>query len=234
MKYLITLCSIILLLSNLELRSQALRILDLIDPNQQNTALMYGGEGEVNYIGSPFFIEDWVIGNVKTNTGTEFKNIRLKYESYRNYLFTKKEEESIVITNDLIETFSFDYDGETYNFKNMQLPESGDRKSFVRVIYEGERVSIYQAFSKKLLQGGTIDNGYTSVKKTKDKFIDVEKLYAKINGEVKEIGTSKKYFYELFPQKENEIKTFFKTNDVNTKETKGLVKLATYLDDLVE
>ncbi|MEM1137439.1 MAG: hypothetical protein AAGI07_16485 [Bacteroidota bacterium] len=184
--------------------------------------------------GSPFLTEEWLPGTITLNNDTIIEDLHLKYNVQENRLYRRAENEKAnLILNYLVKSFSIVGSGSMRNFIRVSLKdEKGEEiNQFVELFAQGKLNLISKPECR--IRKADSNNVYGSGRQY-DEFIQNSSLYIYPKGEriAKQVKESKKFFIELMPDKENEIKAYFKENKPFLKDQQVVSKLVQYCNQL--
>ncbi len=150
------------------------------------------------------FTPDFITGNV-TIDNREYRNLRLKYDIYNDELISINDHGIMLQMNkELIDRFSLNYNGRSYNFKRIDSDSTGSMKGFVNILYEGKS-ALYVKYMKEILLLA-VENKY-------DLFNQVIRVYFGKEGSVYRIN-SKREFMGLIKDHKAEVRQFMRNNKV--------------------
>lgn len=172
--------------------------------------------------GSPYLIEDWVMGGVNLNGSLYHVNQKVKYDIYRDELLIQypKSAKLMLVPTERINAFNiYTNDGDTLRFKNID-------QSFYEILLDGS-VTLLTSYNKYLLEADK--GGSYSTRADNEIVAGKNKFYLRIgNGELNQIKMSLKSISSMLPEYTQVLKTFVKKNSLNLKEKEDLIKLIAY------
>ncbi|MEO9871131.1 hypothetical protein [Ekhidna sp.] len=201
--------------------AQGLNIGDIVDPNRNNRDL-WGDGGRENIIGSPYLLDEWMMGEIKTKSGAVYPNIKIKYAAYSDQLFFLSENgDERTIAREKVQHFQFnDNDGNAYLFKH--IPYHG----FLLNLASGD-VSLFKKIVKEIKEAPE-PNGYNS-SVGQAEFILRETYYISPSKDgIVQSVSNKKEFVSLFPDLESKISKYIKQNKVRFKKDEKIIGLVNY------
>jgi len=150
------------------------------------------------------FTTDFITGNVMIDN-REYKNLRLKYDIYNDELISINDHGIMLQMNkELIDRFSLNYNGRSYNFKRIDSDSTGSMKGFVNILYEGKS-ALYVKYMKEILLLA-VENKY-------DLFNQVIRVYFEKEGSVYRIS-NKREFMGLIKDHKAEVRQFMRSNKI--------------------
>ncbi len=208
---------------------------DLVDPNLQNPSLLMSGGKYKDILGSPFLFDTWLMGEVVSENGQKFPNVKMKYDAFNDQLLMEHATElPLVVEKKQVGRFSFfsPEDNLTYHFLKAKLGGPNSLPMYLQVIHEG-RFMVVKRYRKMINENNPLENGGYGAVKRNDEFVKTERYYIQ-TGEsgFQELNLQKKKFIEQFSAKSTEIKAFLKKEKINLKEHADLVKTIKYLEGI--
>ena len=175
-------------------------------------------------IGSPFFNNAFVNGNVVLINGVKFQSVPLKYSSYNDELFFKNPKDESLLSF-VVPVKSFELLGQTY-VNGFPAIDNFTENSFYELIANSSVKLLLKNF-KTILENKPYNSA--SVEK---KFEDNKIYYVFRDGKMKRFKPSKKDLMETFADKSSEIDVFLKKEKVDFKNNADLVKVFEYYSSL--
>lgn len=198
---------------------------DIIDPNRNNGNL-WGGGNEESIEGSPYFMDDWLVGEIKTKMGGVYTNVKLKYATYSDQLFFLLNNESErAIAREKVQYFTFnDNDGKSYMFE--YVPHQG----FMMLLKRENEVTLYKKIEKEIKLAPK-SNGYNS-SVGKDRFVERIGYYILAEKHAIPVNNRKDYL-EIFPSNKDELNKYIKKNKVKFKDDEKVAGLVEFTQSLI-
>jgi len=175
-------------------------------------------------IGSPFFNNEFVIGNVVLTNGDKFKDVLLKYSSYNDELFFKNPKDGSLLSF-VVPVKSFELLGETY-MSGLPAVDNFTENSFYVLIVD-TKVKLFVKNYKTILENKPYNSA--SVEK---KFEDNKTYYVFKEAKMTRFKPSKKDLLETFSDKSSEIDAFLKKEKLDFKSNDDLAKVFQYYSSL--
>ena len=178
--------------------------------------------------GTPFLFDNWLKGTAELEDGTVYKEIFLKYSSFKDELFFKNSKDEALLAFVLpVKSFLLEVGTENHLFKN-GFPEVDNfsKTTYYRVLFDGKITLLLKSY-KTLME----NKSYNSAT-TEKKFTDNTIYYVFKDGAMKKFKPSKKDFLELLPTKAIEIETFMKKEKLDFKSNDDLVKIFEFYSSL--
>jgi hypothetical protein len=168
-------------------------------------------------IGSPFFNNVFVNGNVVLTNGDKFKDVPLKYSSYKDELFFKNPKDGSLLSF-VVPVKSFELLGETY-INGLPAVDNFTENSYYVLIADA-KVKLFVKNYKTILENKPYNSA--SIEK---KFEDNKTYYVLKDGKMSRFKPSKKDLLETFGDKSAEIDSFLKKEKIDYKNNADLVKV---------
>ena len=175
-------------------------------------------------IGSPFFNNAFVNGNVVLINGVKFHSVPLKYSSYNDELFFKNPKDESLLSF-VVPVKSFELLGQTY-VNGFPAIDNFTENSFYELIANSS-VKLLLKNYKTILE----NKPYNSASVEKN-FMDNKVYYIFRAGKMKRFKPSKKDLMEIFADKGSEIDVFLKKEKVDFKNNADLAKVFNYYSSL--
>lgn len=178
-------------------------------------------------IGSQYIDSDFQAA--KVNNGSQIFQIR--FNAFTNVMEYKKDNEELILIKKDNTLIQFN-NGKTYELHTYKDKKGKEHDSYLVVIKKEPKASILKlekvSFNEARSAANTYDTGSPAeYKKSGDTY------FIKLGNEITELPTRTKEFTKLIPNKENEIKKFFKENKINFKDDSDLIKLTTFLNSIL-
>jgi hypothetical protein len=138
--------------------------------------------------------------------GRTFRDIRVKYDIFRDELLAETGNGTIIQMNkEIVDSFSLKYHDMTYYF--IRIDSTGDFNGYVNVLYSGES-SMYVTY-KKLIELLAID-------RKQDRFYEKRKMYLVRDG-IAEQFSGRADLLKLFGERKKEVKELIRKNQLQTR-----------------
>lgn len=176
------------------------------------------------------FTRDKLIANLIVNK-RQYKNIKLQYDTFKDDLIfvdtsriINSEFPRIALNKDIIDGFSFHFNGSFYNFRHLRFPENSDKKltdGFYEIVYEGPTKLIIKHLSTFYSKEGLSEYKYSP-----ERYIWVGVKYQKIK--------NKRDLLHLFGDHSKEVKEFLRKKGIKVKKAgkESIVEVLKYYDSL--
>lgn len=165
--------------------------------------------------------------------GRVYKNVKLQYDMFLDYVIytdsTKLlnfEFPRIALYKDLLPYFSFRYNNENYHFRLLKFPEAmkgnpGD--GYYEIVYEGPSIFIIRHRATEYFKDAVTEYKYSTLK------------YILMDGTFRRF-TNMKEFLALFGPKEEDIRTFIKTNRIRIRKAnkEEIASILKYYDTSIQ
>ena len=180
-------------------------------------------------IGSAFLSDNWLEGTATTINGATYKNIKLKYDLYKDqpYFKQKESEEGLFSFTEKIKTFTLNYLNEEQIFlMGFPVVDNLNQNSYYQVV--GVHKENY--LLKKIIKTVSESRPYNSTI-TEKTFMEQQVYYLFRDGKMYRFKPSKKEFLAYFPNQTEKINTYLKANDIDFKNTADLGKLFNLIEE---
>jgi len=214
----------ILLLFIFTIRLKAQFIQNL--PDVQGKPFVESSNSDVS--GTAFLFNDWLKGTIEQGNKILYKDVDLKYSTYKDELYFKNPKDGTMLSFVLpVTAFSLDLKDKIEIYRN-GFPEidNFNAKSYYQVIFDGGVKLLFKSF-KTLIEV----KPYNSTT-TEKKFIDNSSYYVLKDNVMTKIKPSKKDFMEIFKSKSTEIDAFIKNEKIDFKQHQDLKKVFEYYSSL--
>lgn len=164
----------------------------------------------VDLTGTPYFIDQWVAGEVKLADGKIVKPAELKFDMVEDKLLFRADNKTFAFTPPVLSFKLFTPSGEKYFLRR------NDDGSYLQVLNTGN-AKLLKKNRKSILEA----KGYNSanVNKTVD---ENKKYFVVYKGKETEVKLTKKSFLEKFPEHATQINAFdFKLSKQNIEDGYG-------------
>jgi len=172
--------------------------------------------------GSPYLLEKWEKGSVKTGSGKTFADLNLKYDiAGERLLYLNKQGDSMTFAEPIV-AFELNSEKSAVPLKFVNsLPKADNLKenTFLQIIATGKS-SLYKKYNVAIIES----KGY-GAQSTKRLFNPSVTYYILKDGVLQKINLSKKSIASTFPSKEKEILDFLKVQKIDFKNDLDLQKL---------
>lgn len=174
--------------------------------------------------GSPFFYDEFVLGNARFANGLFQDSIQLKYD-LATYTFLSKhdDETEFAINSKSVAEYRLFINDKEYLFKRVdpKFPTI-----FYEILYEGDKITLYKSETVKVVKGQEL--GITS---SKNRFFREAKYYIRKGIEIRRIKLKKKdLWYYLSDQEKDKLDAYMKIHKVKLKKDQDFKKLLSILN----
>jgi hypothetical protein len=179
-------------------------------------------------VGTPFLFDTWSKGTVELEDGAIYKDVFLKYSSFKDELFFKNPKDESLLTFLLpVKSFLLQTGTESQLYRN-GFPEidNYDKSAFYRVLFDKGLTLLVKNY-KTMLENKPYNSAITE-----KSFKDNTSYYIFKANTMKKFKPSKKDFLELFPAKAFEVEAFMKKEKIDFKNNDDLVKVVEYYTSL--
>lgn len=184
--------------------------------------------------GTPFYWKGWGKAAINGNKAV-YEGVQVKYNVLENnLLYLNAKGEPMVLEAHQITGFVLTDSlsrAEVSFRKEPALANLDPQLSnkFAEVVFEQDGKALLAVHRKEILKANY--QGAYSANRTADELLDKPQYFYVSNGKVQELKLSKRTFYDLFPEKQEELKKFVKTNYVDLNESGGWAKALRYYNE---
>jgi hypothetical protein len=177
-------------------------------------------------IGSVFYIDKWIEGDVSTVDGKVFKGVNLKYDTFKDLLYFKqRNNDDLYLFTDKIKSFTLlTVNGEEKFISGFLPVDNFTNNSYYQVLGKNEENYFLKKSIKSILENKPYNSAI--VEKT---FTEIQVYYLFKDGKMIKFKPSKKEFLANFPAQSEKINAYLKTNDVDFKNGKDLGGLFSHI-----
>jgi hypothetical protein len=177
--------------------------------------------------GSAFLSDLWLEGTAVTVNGATYKNIKLKYDLFKDqpYFKQKEADEGLYSFTETIKTFTLiNLNVEETYMLGFPAVDNLTNDSYYLVLgqYQGNYLL------KKTIKTVSESRPYNSTS-TEKTFMEQQVYYLLKDGKMSRFKPSKKEFLTYFPNQTEKINTYLKANDVDFKNAAELGKLFNHI-----
>ncbi len=181
--------------------------------------------------GSPYLFNDWVKGNIQLEDGTIYNNLNLKYDQVRELLIFLADDNTSKRFSAPVKAFTLtnadDKDWPRITFRNgFKAIDGGNEKTYYEVLADGNTLLLKRT-EKKIVDerapGSLIVSKQISA---------TTKYYISSNNRISKIKKDKKSVLEVLGNKQSDLETYIKNNNLNLKEDADLIRLIEYYNTL--
>jgi hypothetical protein len=187
--------------------------------------------GYTDVSGSPFLSDQWVKGMVKLVDGRTYKDVLLKYDQLKDELYFQDKKKDTLIFVDPVREFKVEYaaNDEMHEklFRNgyKNIPNSTEN-SFFEVLSDGT-AQLLKRTTKSISESKEYNS--TTVVKHFDENV---KYYIIVSEKVIPVKRDKKSILAALTNKQPQLESFMRTNNINLKNDEDLSKLMAYYNSL--
>ncbi|MBW2938655.1 hypothetical protein KXJ69_11090 [Aureisphaera sp. CAU 1614] len=187
----------------------------------------------VNYSGSAYENEEFVLGTVYKSGRIVASNVALRYNALRDEVEVKS---SIDAPNSTARVMMRNPDIYVKMLNNVFVyaaPKEGlDRPGYFLVLFEGESADLYKKISKEFVEGMAATTSLTRDIPSSYKEKEAYFLLNKNTNSFQEFPSSRNAKFGLFDDKKKELKTYTKEERLNINKEYALIKLVKYYNTL--
>jgi len=206
---------------------------NLLKAQLYQTALNGIAYKEQNYgdvKGSPYVFEEWNSGTVQTTKGI-FNNVKIKYSELEDQLFFKNKEDQTMQFADPVKDFTISYKKDDKDllahYRNGYTNISGlNNNAYFEILADG-KYQLLKKTTKKVKQ----ETVYGSTESNKS-FMITTRYYIETPERGILIKKDKKSILAALSNKQAELDTYAKSNNIDFKNDDDLIKLIAYYNSL--
>ena len=183
--------------------------------------------------GSPYFIEEWNLGEIKGPKGVTYESVRIRYNIYEGNLEIIKDGIAIAVDKKQVESFTItevndDLEEISYHFS--RIIGGNETNKFYQVLFEGETSLLVDYTINKV---NIVSQGYNTTAKT-DRFALSSEyyLYDAESGYVKFRPKNKEFLSVIASDRKDAINKYLSQNKLNVKREEDLVNIVEYYNTL--
>lgn len=180
--------------------------------------------------GSQFIFDDWAKGNVKLKDDKVYNNLDLKYSDYDDAVYFKSSSGEMQAFSVPVADFTISYTEGNNNFlrhfKNGYQVMGYEVNAYFETLNDG-KTQFLKKTKKKIEEVNTY--GSTTGNKS---FNTSTRYFIFNNGKVVNVKKDKKSILEALGDKQTELETYAKANNLNFKNEADIAKLVTYYNTI--
>lgn len=203
--------------------------------NQTSNRLQGKLTGEIYYLNAAegkyhFYHDRWYEGTIVLTDGDVYKNMRLRYMSFRDKLvaYNDANRALFIVDKDIVDTFYIDSENVKQTFVRLKSDISPKGNHYYEVLYSGTRsLLVYHIIKEKKTRPYKNELGILSdIEYEQDREYY---LYSEATG-FERVRMGRQSFYSIFPEHKKEIKRILRKNKVIFKDEWAIIKSVTELD----
>lgn len=204
-----------------------------------------GPNGMVNTIdnryeglkGTPYFLPDWIKGQVEMTTGKNYTNVPLKFNAHKQQLIllrTGSGNDSIIVDANQVKRFTLNStDGQTYLFERLPTAKINDqtlKDGYFLVLHEGKNALLKRI--AKTVKSADYKNPYASDIRY-DAYQNTFSYYLlKPDQTLTKVKLSDKSIIDALGDRKDELKAFVKQENLTFKTDNDAIMLVKKYDSL--
>lgn len=178
--------------------------------------------------GSPFLIDNWTKGDVKTDKGVINKDIDLKYDMVDDRVTFRNPGGQEMDFVHLITSFTLYTQEGNRHFKRFSEISEYNGLPFFEVMGEGEKLILLKKTTRAIME----NKAYGSATTTRSFSDNTRYFLLKKDGTYEKVKKDKKAIMTALADKTSEMEAFVKENKTDFKKESDLSKLMTYYNSL--
>ena len=187
--------------------------------------------------GTPYFLPDWIKGQVEMTTGKNYTNVPLKFNAHKQQLIllrTGSGNDSIIVDANQVKRFVLNNnDGQTYLFERLPTAKTNDqalKDGYFLVLYEGKNALLKRI--AKTFKSADYKNPYASDIRY-DAYQNAFSYYLlKPDQTLTKVKLSDKSIMDALGDRKDELKAFVKQENLMFKTDNDAIMLVKKYDNL--
>ncbi len=183
--------------------------------------------------GSPYDIDKFQLGKVLNNLTGESQTFYIRYNIFNDVVELKETPNSPKISG-LVNSLNIyaKVNSKEYHYELYETDKSKNNEGYFILLNKGKNISLYLQKSKEFKDKVIAKDSYHKEKLAT--FKDSEKFYFNKDKTLVELSSKKKVFLKQFPEYSNEVSKYMKSEKIDLRSEKDLIKLFNYLDTLLK
>ena len=178
--------------------------------------------------GTPFFNEDWVVGDIYLQNGQSLEGLKLKLDLFKDELILSKNNSEIYIPKSQVKGFKLQLESGDLTFVKSAL--AADVNIYMQYLVKGELYSLVKQRKITFVEARN-DGAYKSAN-AYDEYLMTPKYYLMQGEEVEKITGSANKFAKLIVGHTEETKTYIKEQNIDLNKEADLMILVQYINTL--
>jgi len=180
--------------------------------------------------GSYYLVDEWRNGNITLTTDQIIENYPIKVNIKDKNIEIKTDDDIKLLELSSVSSVEWSNNGNTETFINAATSLNNTDLGFAQIFYDGN-VKLFSKPTLVLLPANY--NAALASGTNNDKYTIEQKLFIFKNENLISVRNSKSSIIKALSDKETEIKSYIKENNINCKETVDLVKVIKYYNELI-
>lgn len=201
--------------------------------NNLNNAIRLNNSNNVvelsSIVGSPYEDKSFSLGKVTNNLTKKSKPYYLRYNVYNDVIEIDDNTNTVSLMKSL--NIYAIMNNREYHYEIYSDVDSKTDEGYFILLSKGENSSFFLRQTKKF--NGKVEARDSYHKEIPASFVDSKSYYIKKDRILFPVSKSKKGFLKQFYENENELKKYMKSNKLNLKSEKDIIKVYNYLDSLL-
>jgi len=181
--------------------------------------------------GSPYDNDKFQLGKILNKLTRESQTFYIRYNIFNDVVELKETPNSPKISG-LVNSLNIyaKVNNKEYHYELYETDNSKNSEGYFILLNKGKNISLYLQKSKEFKDKVIAKDSYHKEKPAT--FKDSEKFYFKKGKSLVQVSSKKKVFLKKFPESSNEVSKYMKSEKIDLKSEKDLIKLFKYLDPL--
>lgn len=184
--------------------------------------------------GSPYFTEDWILGEIEFDDRSRYNDVELLYNVYEDELLARdKGGNPIVVNKEIVRSFTMGKNDNTNmgNFLKADYLEydldNVDEDQYVQELYKGEG-ALYAVNKKSLSQNSNAD----SEGEANDEFTELQSDYYFVSpsGKIHRLKPEEPSILDAMNERREAVENYIEAQNLNLNERDDLIELVMFYE----
>lgn len=182
--------------------------------------------------GSPFWVDQWLPGEVELNNGNKITNVQIKFDALGHMLYLKTpRNDSVKLGEAFVKRFTAKQDDAPQTFQRLSNAGDALKTKLVRVVYEG-KYSLAELIQKNM-QKADFKGAYSSNVRYDEIYAENAYYLIRPDGTSEKVKLNKKSIIGALGDAAGpKVDEYAKTNKLDFKNESDLVKALTFASGL--
>jgi hypothetical protein len=175
----------------------------------------------MQYLGSPYFNEEWFDGSVKLTSGASYNKLKLRYDIFKDHIlyYNANIKRVVVIDDEIVSDFWIQKEnlGGYYHLKKLQINDTTLRSGFYFELLS-DSISLYMKTAKFI-------DSQNSMNPSDDKlgsFYTKTTFFFMVNQQIHHVILRKRKLAKQFPKNQQQIVRYISKNHLSVKNAEHL------------
>jgi hypothetical protein len=195
----------------------------------QLTSRQYPGKIPLGTIGTPYPNKQFTYAKV----GEHFNNVFVRYNAYKDeFEFIDENKDTLVMNKSFVfSNIKLLNTNTVYHLVNYTQKNKAESGYLVRS-FENNDYILYKKIGMSYFAGRKASSSYDQESPAKYSVVKDKFFFKNKDNGISEFPANKKAFIKLFPDKEKELETYFKSNNTNFDNEVDLIQLVSFVSKL--